>query len=105
MYKIEITETLKRVIEVEADSIESAVDKVQRQYDAEIIVLDSDDFNGMEIALSEDDDQVVELLKNDKFCDFVLRGAEDIINDCSTEELVKIGFGDWESAIYKFNNR
>lgn len=105
MYKIEITETLKRVIEVEADSIESAVEKVQQQYDNEEIVLDSDDFNGMEITLSEDDSQVVELLKNDKFCDFVLNTSDGIINDCSIEELVKFGFGDWESAIDKFNNR
>lgn len=48
-YKIEIQETLSRVIEIEADSVEDAIDRVRVMYRAEEIVLDSDDYVSTEI--------------------------------------------------------
>jgi L-lactate utilization protein LutC len=42
-YKIEITETLQRVIEVEAASLDDAIIEIRKQYQDEEIILDSGD--------------------------------------------------------------
>ena len=47
--KTEITETLQRTIEVEAENEEDALRKVKELYRNEEIVLDSSDFVGVEI--------------------------------------------------------
>jgi len=52
-FKIEVKETLSRIIEVEADSIESAFSIVQDKYKVEEIVLDNDDFVDVEFLKSE----------------------------------------------------
>ena len=48
-HKIEIKETLSRIIEIEAASAEKAIDKAREMYRAEEIVLDADDWVGTEI--------------------------------------------------------
>lgn len=50
-YKIEITETLQRTIEVEKDSILDALNEVELKYNNEEIVLDSSDFIEKEFKL------------------------------------------------------
>lgn len=42
-YKIEITETLQKIIEIEAQSKDKAFQKVKEMYNREEIVLDSSD--------------------------------------------------------------
>ena len=56
-YKIEILETLRRVVEVDAKNEEEAMDKVGRMYYNSDIVLGADDF---------DNEVVFNLLKNEK---------------------------------------
>lgn len=56
-YKIEILETLRRVIEVDAKNEEEAMDKVGRMYYNSDIVLGADDF---------DNEVVFNLLKNEE---------------------------------------
>ena len=41
MVRVSVIETLERVIEVEADSIQDAVDEVQKMYDDQEIVLET----------------------------------------------------------------
>lgn len=48
-FTVEVKEILSRVIDVEANSAEEAISKVQEMYDAEEIVLDYDDFKGYDI--------------------------------------------------------
>lgn len=48
-YKIRIIETLSRVITVDAEDEQSAVDIVSEQYAKEEIVLDYDDFDFTDI--------------------------------------------------------
>lgn len=48
-YKIEITETLQRVIEIEARSLSDAVVQITRDYNNGEIVLDAMDFVGFNI--------------------------------------------------------
>lgn len=43
-YKIQITETLQRVVEIEASSLPEALSKVEDKYGCEQIVLDANDF-------------------------------------------------------------
>lgn len=56
-YKIEILETLRRVIEVDAKNEEETMDKVGRMYYNSDIVLGADDF---------DNEVVFNLLKNEE---------------------------------------
>lgn len=56
-YKIEILETLRRVVKVDAKNEEEAMDKVGRMYYNSDIVLGADDF---------DNEVVFNLLKNEE---------------------------------------
>lgn len=49
IYKVTVTETLKRTVEVEADTVGAAISKVQEMYDNSEIVLDYTDYQGVEI--------------------------------------------------------
>lgn len=49
-FKIEITETLQRLVEVEADNVTEAIIKVMRDYKDGNIVLGSEDFAEYEIS-------------------------------------------------------
>jgi hypothetical protein len=53
-YKIEVKETLSRIIEVDASSQEEAYSKVKDLYQAEEIVLDADDFVEAEFEVIND---------------------------------------------------
>ena len=50
-YKIEITETLQRQIEIEANSPVDASIKAQEQWNEDQIILDSEDFVDVEIKV------------------------------------------------------
>jgi hypothetical protein len=52
-YKIEITETLQKTIEVEADNIEDALLKVKHQYRKEEIILDDTSYIDTEFKVVE----------------------------------------------------
>ncbi len=54
-FKVEITETLQRVVEVEAESKDEAVGIVHDKYRNEEIVLDESDFMGGDITIFEDE--------------------------------------------------
>ena len=56
-YKIEILETLRRIVEVDAKNEEEAMDKVGRMYYNSDIVLGADDF---------DNEVVFNLLENEE---------------------------------------
>ena len=53
-FKIEVKETLSRVIEIEANSVDEAFSKIQDLYKNEEIVLDADDYVETEFFKSED---------------------------------------------------
>lgn len=50
-YKIEITETLSRIVDIEADSEEGALEKVRQAYIKENIVLSAEDYIDTEIEI------------------------------------------------------
>jgi len=52
-YFIEIKETLLKIIQVEADTAEDAIEKIRKLYASEQIVLDADDFLEVSIGIAE----------------------------------------------------
>jgi uncharacterized membrane protein len=52
-FKIEVKETLSRIIEIEANSADEAFSKIQDLYTKEEIVLDADDYVETEFLKSE----------------------------------------------------
>ena len=50
-YKIEIKETLSRIIDIEADNEEGAIKEAKKQYMNENIVLNADDYIDTEINI------------------------------------------------------
>lgn len=98
-FSIEISETLKRVIKVNADSIKNALVIANEKYNNEKVVLDENDFKTLSIDVVEE-----QLIKqNPDFVNFVLKNAEDMMVNLSVEELAKIGFGDYFEAIKQFD--
>lgn len=53
-FKIEVTETLQRVIEIEADNQEQAFDIVHARYREEEIILNNDNHCDTEFTVIED---------------------------------------------------
>lgn len=50
-YKVEYTETLQRIIEVEANSEKEAIDIAFKKYRNEEVVLDDTDYKDVEISI------------------------------------------------------
>lgn len=48
-YKFKIVETLSKIVEVEAEDIDSAYEEVKEMINTEEVVLTADDFDGREI--------------------------------------------------------
>jgi hypothetical protein len=99
-YKIEVKETLSRVVKIKSNSINNALSIVNEKYDKEEIVLDYNDFKTLDIDLLE--------LKNVEnspiFSDFLLKNAENMITSLSLEELAIIAFGSLNEAIARFES-
>lgn len=53
-FKVEITEYLQKIIEVDAKDEKEAYSKVKQMYDEEEIILSADDFTGKKIKVLED---------------------------------------------------
>jgi len=53
-YKIEITETLSRIVEIEAENEDLAILKARADYEACEYMLDSDDYVGTDIEIYEE---------------------------------------------------
>lgn len=50
-YKVQITEKLQRIVEVEADSEEEAMDKVEDMWNCGDVILTADDFKDKELEV------------------------------------------------------
>ena len=63
-YYVSVTETLNKVVSVDAESEKEAVQKVQDAYDGCDIVLDSENFAGEQIELDDDQEHWREVEEN-----------------------------------------
>lgn len=53
-YYVSVTETLNKVVSVDAESEKDALEQVQKAYDDSAIILDSDNFAGEQIEIEDD---------------------------------------------------
>ena len=53
-YYVSVTETLNKVVSVDAESEEEAVDMVRNAYDDSVIILDSDDYCDKTVEIESD---------------------------------------------------
>lgn len=97
-YRIEVKEVLSRVVEIEANSIDDAVDKVEEMYRNEDIVLDYSDF----VRIDFDLESYAGIPITPDFANFILRKAEESLGDLSIEELALIGFESQKYALSEF---
>lgn len=67
IFRVEITETLKRGVIVDAKDRDAALDLVRKHYDNGDIVLDADNFeDGDFVAYSEDEDAEPEYIESEE---------------------------------------
>lgn len=54
-YKIEIEETLQKVVEIKANSLDEAIDIAQNRYSNQEYILDYEDYKGVEYREHKDE--------------------------------------------------
>jgi len=74
---IRVTEILSRVVTIDSDSVEEALDSVENMYNTEDIVLDYSDFDGDVIIEKKEDDFLSrkDLLVN-RLIDYLIKDEE-----------------------------
>ena len=102
-YRIAIEETLRKIVEVEAETPGLAVCKVEDKYNGEKHVLSSDDFIGTDIALSQEDETVKRGLKDKEFIEYAERHFIENSAYVSIEDKIRLAFGSLDNALYEFN--
>lgn len=63
-YYVSVTETLNKVVSVDAESEKDALEQVQTAYDDSVIILDSDNFIGKKIEIEDDQGFYIDYEKN-----------------------------------------
>ena len=54
IFRVEVTETLSRTVEVESDSPDAALEQVRAAYESEDIILGSSDYTDTTFSIAED---------------------------------------------------
>ncbi|MCO7113950.1 DpnD/PcfM family protein [Bacteroides uniformis] len=98
-YRIAIEETLRKVVEIEAETPGLAVCRAEDEYNEEKHVLSADNFAGADIALSTDDSTVMETLEDVDFIGYVQRRFEECRESISVEDKVRLAFGSFDNAL------
>ncbi len=101
-FEIEITETLQSVQKVKANNYDEAHQIISDKYKNEEIVLTSDEYIDTEISPYLYSRSYALQIENAEFKNFILKKAEKALLNMSIEELIKLSFGDIESAINGF---
>lgn len=101
-YRIAIEETLRKVVEIEAETPGLAVCQAEDEYNAQRHVLSADDFIGADIALSTDDATVREALDNADFVGYVQHRFEECRESISIEDKIRLVFGSFDNALHEF---
>jgi hypothetical protein len=103
-FEIEITETLQTVQCINANNYEEAYNIVRTKYKNEEIVLTSKEYVDTEITPYLFSINYSKMIDNFEFKSYILKNAEKILLEMSTEELIKLSFGDIENAITHYKN-
>lgn len=101
-YRIAIEETLRKVVEIEAETPGLAVCQAEDEYNEQRHVLSADDFTGADIALSTDDATVRDALDNADFVGYVQHRFEECRESMSIEDKIRLAFGSFDNALHEF---
>lgn len=101
-YKVAIEETFCKTIEVEAESAGLAVCIVEDEYNEGRHKPSSDDFTGVDIALSAQDEEAKCAMNDQEFVDFVERYFESMGCEIPLGDKIKVAFGSIDNALYEF---
>lgn len=101
-YKVTIEETLRRTIEVEAETPGLAICQAEDDYNAEEHVLTAEDFVGVDIALSMEDDEAVLALNDKQFVEFVEQKYSDMHCEIDIKDKIITAFGSMDNALYDY---
>lgn len=102
-YRIIIEETLRKVVEVEAETPGLAVCRAEDEYNGEKHVLSADDFTGADIALSPDDGTVKRALEDTRFIEYVERRFKENSASVAMEDKIRLTFGSFDNALHEFD--
>lgn len=103
-FEIEITETLQTVRKVKANHYDEALNIITDKYKNEEIVLTSEEHVDTVIKTFIYSNGYSSTIENNEFKEFILKNAESMLSEMSTEELIELSFGDMENAIHNFKN-
>ena len=101
-YKVAVEETFCKTIEVEAKSAGLAVSVAENEYNEGRHKPGADDFAGVDIALSAQDEEAKCAMNEQEFVDFVERYFESMGCEIPLEDKVRIAFGSMDNALYEF---
>ena len=101
-FSVEITETLQKIENIDANDYTEAVDKIIDLYKNENIILSSEDYITTDINLYFDE-EAIQMLDNTKFNEFLDKNVKSAVLNSSKEELIKFAFGNIENAINSFD--
>ena len=104
IFEIEITETLQVIQKVKANDYNEAYEIIDDKYKNEEIVLTSDEYVDTEISPYLYSTSYAVEIENVEFKNYIFKNAEKMLLEMSTEELIKLSFGDVENAINSFKN-
>lgn len=102
-YQIAIEETLRRVVEVEAETPGLAGSRAEDEYNEEKHVLSAEDFIGADIALSSDDETVKRALEDTEFVEYIESRFKEHSSSVPVEDKIRLAFGSFDNALYEFN--
>ena len=104
-YRIAIEETLRRVVEVEAENPALAVCMAEDGYNREEHVLTDNDFIGVNITLAPVDKEAQGYLSDNAFRSYVERRFHISSADIPLEDKARIAFGSLDNAIHEFDRQ
>lgn len=101
-YKVAIEETLRKVIDVEAETPGLAVCQAEDEYNEQKHVLGADDFAGADISLAHEDTDVQRYLQDQGFLTFVERRFDELQGTIALDDKIRIAFGSMDCAMYEY---
>ena len=101
-YKVAIEETFCKTIEVEAESAGLAVSIAENEYNEGRHKPGADNFAGVDIALSAQDEEAKCAMNDREFVDFVERYFESMECEIPLDDKIRVAFGSMDNALYEF---
>ncbi len=104
-YKIEIEEKLIKILDIETNTAEEAIQQAKALYKNEDVVLSYENYNTTSFDISNEDKSFQTINTDDYFYKFLIEKSHENLVNMSKEELAKLSCGSLKNAIEEFNKR